>query len=875
MPAMDSKENSIRVRGARTHNLQNINVDLPLQQLIVMTGVSGSGKSSLAFDTIFAEGQRRYLESVSVHTRSLLRQLPRPDVDEVSGLPPTVSVDQRTNTAPVRSTVAVTTEIYDYIRLLFARAGTAHCTQCGQPVRSQSIDRIVEQTLEFPERTRVMILSPMVQSRRGAHREVVERISRNGFVRVRVDGELLDVAEVPELKSTVSHTIEAVVDRLIIREGIDGRLRESVELALRESDGTCLVCWQQDDEWHEKLFSTQFACPDCSLSFRTPEPAMFSFNSAQGACRECQGHGVKGVVDDSDDITVFRRQPCPACHGSRLLPFPSAFTFLGMNIAQLTALRIDQALPLISGWVTQLTSAADDSSSATAALGQQATLVAARTLPDILQRLNCLAQVGLQYLTLDRPTRTLSGGEYQRTRLAACLGTSLYGACFVLDEPTSGLHPRDTLRLLRVLESIRDSGSTVVVVEHDEEIMRAADCLLDLGPGAGADGGKLLFCGPPDAAASQSDTPTARFLRGDSQLPDSSTDPSPPTDVQAPARSDAVLSIKDASINNLQKVTVDIPLQKLVCVTGVSGSGKTSLIIDTLLPVADSACSKTGDPATALADSQCAAIEGLNQIARVVAVDGQPLSRNRRSCIATHSKVWNHIRRIFGHTRQARRLGFSPARFSFNSGDGRCEECKGTGIRDLQMKFLPTASIPCPQCDGRRFNQATLAVRFSGKTVADVLAMRIDKAALHFREFSRIESILQTFCSIGLGYMSLGQPSSTFSGGESQRVRLATELAAGHTEPTLFILDEPTIGLHPADVTRLLNILKGLVAKGHSVVMIEHNTFLMQQSDWLIDVGPDCAADGGQIVFQGTPPAMISSGTGHTADALRTGNSCS
>ncbi|MEZ6130531.1 MAG: hypothetical protein R3C59_17740 [Planctomycetaceae bacterium] len=850
--AASTASDVIRIRGARTHNLQNVDVDLPLGKLIVITGVSGSGKSSLAFDTLFAEGQRRYLESVSVHTRSLLKQLPRPDVDEVSGLPPTVSVDQRVTTAPARSTLAVTTEIYDYLRLLYARAGIAHCTGCGRPVESQSVDQIVTRVLQQPERSKLMVLSPMVRGRKGAHQDVFERIGRNGFVRVRVNGDLLDISDVPDLSPSKVHHIDAVIDRIILKAGIEQRLRESVELAVRESDGTCIVCEQIGTEWRDTLFSTKFSCAECDLSFPTPEPRTFSFNSAWGACPDCEGFGVTGVVDDSDDITVFRKAPCPTCQGSRLQPFARGITFHEHSIADFTALTIDAALELVQSWNSAAPSIDGHSSG-------HAALVAERTLPDIQQRLQCLRQVGVGYLTLDRATRTLSGGEFQRARLAACLGTGLHGACFVLDEPTSGLHPRDTQRLLNTLRQIRDAGATVVVVEHDGEVMRAADCLIDLGPGAGTEGGRLLFCGSPADSPASGNSPTAAYLRGDLKVSDSvtaaakalvrSTRPGQlfPDEVTAPR-----LCIRNATRNNLQNVTVEIPLQKLVCVTGVSGSGKSSLIMDTLLPVAVAHCTRNARVDMAAADAECEGIDGLQHISKVIAVDNSPLGRNRRSCIATYSKLWNAIRQIFAKTKEARARGFDGRRFSFNSGDGRCPACKGTGVKDVTMAFLPDVTVPCPNCNGRRFNRATLGVRFAGKNVADVLAMRVDEAVEFFTELTSLRTMLETFHNVGLGYLTLGQPASTFSGGEAQRVKLATELASGRMVSTLFILDEPTSGLHPADVRHLIELLRSLVTAGQSVVVVEHNVDVMHASEWIIDIGPESGAAGGTVVAAGT-----------------------
>lgn len=846
----------IQLRGVRTHNLQNVDVDIPLGKLTVITGVSGSGKSSLAFDTLFAEGQRRYLESVSVHTRSLLRQLSRPDVDSVSGLPPTVCVDQRVTTAPARSTLAVTTEIYDYLRLLYARAGTAHCTQCGQPVSSQTVDQIVARILERPERTKLMVLSPLVRSRKGAHKDVLERIGRQGFVRARVDGQLLDVADVPELAPRKEHSVDAVVDRIILKEGIQQRLRESIELAIRESDGTCIICEQNGKQWTDLLFSTKFSCADCGISFPSPEPRTFSFNSAWGACPECEGFGIRGITDEVDDITVFRHAPCSSCDGSRLLPFPRGFSFLGMTLPEFAKLTVDESLAVLRRWQTEVESLN----------ARDATLVAARILPDIQQRLECLQRVGVGYLSLDRPTRTLSGGEYQRARLAACLGTALHGACFILDEPTSGLHPRDTDRLLTTLFEVRDTGGTVVVVEHDGEMMKNADHLIDLGPGAGIEGGKLMFSGSPVSAA-ETDSPTGTYLRGDyrsngitssTQLAKAAGEngENKPDLRETPSSTSHRIVVRNARRNNLQGVSVAFPLKKLVCVTGVSGSGKSSLVTETLLPVALESCRPNGNVRITSADVECDRIEGLEQLQRVVAVDSSPVGRNRRSCIATYTGMWTDVRRLFATTKDARARGFDGRRFSFNSGEGRCALCKGTGLKDLRMSLLPDATVPCPECQGRRFNRATLTVRFRGHTVADVLQMRVDEAAELFSEISPLRRILTTLHDVGLGYLTLGQPASTFSGGEAQRVRLATELSAARVVDTLFILDEPTTGLHPADVLQLIALLRQLVVVGHSVIVVEHNLEVICLSDWIIDVGPDSGGDGGKIIAEG-PPAQI------------------
>lgn len=858
MTAVQTGQRAIRIRGARTHNLQGIDVDLPLGKLVVITGVSGSGKSSLAFDTLFAEGQRRYLESVSSHTRSMIRQVARPDVDQILDLPPTVSVDQRMTAAPARSTLAVTTEIYDYLRLLYAKAGTAHCTGCGQAVTSQSIDSIVDQVLTRPERTKLMILSPMVRQRKGAHKDVFERIGRNGFVRARVDGELLDISDLPDLKASQEHSVDAVVDRVIVKPGIESRLRESIELAVRESDGTVILCEQKDSQWQDRLFSTRFSCAQCNLSFPTPETRTFSFNSAWGACPACEGFGKKGIADDSDDVTVFRSAECDECGGSRLQPFARNVTFCQMKIAEFTALTVEQALQKTREWLDQ---------NDPLELPREHRLVAEKTLPDILQRLQCLLDVGVGYLNLNRATRTLSGGEFQRARLAACLGTGLHGACFVLDEPTAGLHARDTQRLLTTLKNLRRDGATVVVVEHDPDIMLAADCLIDLGPGAGIEGGHLQFAGSPSDCASHSDSPTARYFRGELTQPVGAFSESPSDE---DATSAGRLTIQDASKNNLQNVTVSMPLNRLVCVTGVSGSGKSSLILETLLPVAQAFLSKNSEMEFALADAQCRAIHGLESIDRVIAVDNRPLGKNRRSCIATYSQIWTEVRKLFAKTRDAKARGFTGGRFSFNSGPGRCDVCKGTGQLDMKMSFLQNATVVCPECCGARFNRSTRSVRYRGKNVDDLLQMSLAEALEFFCELSSIQRLIAPFVDVGLGYLKLGQPSSTFSGGEAQRVKLATELTTRLAMKTLFILDEPTSGLHPADVIRLVEVLQKLVVAGNSVVVVEHNEDVMRSSDWMIDLGPESGPGGGQVLYEGSQAGLQSCAESQTAKFLFT-----
>ena len=860
----------IRIRGARTHNLQNVNVDLPAGKLIVMTGVSGSGKSSLAFDTLFAEGQRRYLESVSVQTRTLLRQLPRPDVDEITGLAPTISVDQRVTSVPARSTLGTTSEIHDFMRLLYARGGTAHCTGCGQPVQRQSVDQILQQTVQLPERTRLMVLSPMVRGRRGAHRDVLERIARNGFVRARINGELVDIADAEPLSPGKSHTIEAIVDRIVMKEGIESRLRESIDLACRESDGTCIISHETAGQWTEKLFSTRFSCAKCDLNFPTPEPRSFSYSSPWGACPECGGLGVQGAVDAEASITIFHEQPCSACDGTRLQPFPRAMTFNGVTLPQFSSQSVDAALKTVETWLSRLEIVNANSADETGAnefLRQEARLVAERTLPEVRSRLKCLSDIGIGYLTLNRPARSLSGGEFQRTRLAASLSSQLFGAHFVLDEPTAGLHPRDTQRLLRALFELRDVGSTVIVVEHDGDIMRAADWLVDLGPGAGADGGHLLFSGTPGDAEQQAQSPTGDYLRGTlSSESELRTRPTAP--IFAKAASSTVLKIREAKLHNLRQVTVEIPLNQMVCVTGVSGSGKSSLIFGTLLPVVTASVLQNRSVETAAADARCAGVDGLEQVRRVLSLDQSPLGRSSRSCIATLCGLWDEVRRLFAKTRDARARGLTSQNFSFNSGDGRCPECRGMGTRNVRMNFLPDATVPCPLCHGRRFTKALSGILFRGKSVADVLEMRVDEAAQFFAEFQKLHAVLETFCSVGLGYLTLGQPATTFSGGEAQRAKLASELAAPSHEHTLFVLDEPTSGLHPVDVNRLMQHLRRLIAAGHSVIVIEHQLDIIRSSDWIIDIGPDSAELGGEVVYSGPPDGLKQCARSETGKVL-------
>ena len=844
-----TKSNTIRIRGARTHNLKNINVDIPVGQITVITGLSGSGKSSLARDTMFAEGQRRYLESVSLQTHQMIRSLRRPDVDEVSGLPPTVSLDQRVTRVPVRSTVAVTTDIYDYLRLLFARSGVVHCTSCHRPVQCQTIDEVVQRVLQFPERSRFMLLAPLVRDRRGSHRQVLERVARHGLVRVRVDGSLVDLSEVPELNASERHSIDAVVDRLILKDGVESRVQESVSLAVRESGDTCIVSLQTDGSWQDHFFNTRHSCPECEISFPEPDPGLFSFNTGRGACGDCEGLGVEGVADDSAEIVVFRQHPCKTCHGSRLQSFPSHVRFGHTSLPEFTSKSVAEAHEIVQDW-RQMLQSCDASTPEGFAIRPTGRAAALRILPDLERRLAGLMRVGLDYLTLDRVTRSLSGGEYQRARLARCLGSDVHGACYLLDEPTNGLHPQDTDQLLTMLFGLREAGATVVLVEHDLDVIKAADHVIDMGPGAGADGGEILYAGP--SCAVPCDTATGQALSADEHR----ADPLTTTAAESGRSGESQLAIRGAALHNLKHINVLVPLNRLVCVTGVSGSGKSSLICDTLFPVLHASCDPRSHLNAALVDVECHAIDGLENVDRVVFVDSRPVSRHRRSCVATLSGVWNDVRRLFARTREARALGISAARFSFNSGNGRCSECKGTGVQDVRMHLLPDAEIPCQVCAGQRFSREILSIRFGGRTVSDVLNLRVDEALEVFSEIDSIVRRLRPFQQVGLGYLTLGQSASSFSGGEAQRVHLGTELLESMENRTIYILDEPTRGLHYVDVAGLLNILRGFVEFHQTVIVIEHNTQVISAADWIIDMGPGAAAGGGEVIAEGTPNSL-------------------
>ena len=816
---------SIRIRGARVHNLQSVDVDIPRDALTVITGVSGSGKSSLAFDTLFAEGQRQYIDSLSAYARQFLDSLPRPDVDLIDGLAPTMAIDQKPGSTSARSTVATITEIYDYLRLLFARVGMPHCGNCGSAIARQSADAIRETLLAYPEGTKMVLMAPMVRGRKGAHREVLGSIQAAGLVRARVDGEISLLEDVPELAIRKNHTIEAVVDRLVIRPGAESRLADSLSLALRLGNGLVTTSVQDENaQWVDSIASTAMACIECGASVEEIEPRTFSFNSPYGACPQCDG---LGVVESADTKTT-----CPVCAGGRLRAEAMGVTIDGLSITQLVAMSLNDA----ADWIRNLGPT----------LSKLHRAVATPIRSEVLKRLEFLQRVGVSYLTLDRSAETLSGGELQRVRLATSIGSGLVGVCYVLDEPSIGLHPADHDRLIECLKQLQRQGNTVVVVEHDEATMRAADRLIDVGPGAGAMGGRIVAAGTPKKIQANKKSLTGRYLAGIDAVPIP----------ESRRQTERFLKLSGVNTHNLKNITVRIPLGCFVGISGVSGSGKSSLAGDTLLPAVAYQLTHGKKLPAAHEPAAFGKLTGVEHLDKLVPIDQAPIGRSPRSCPATYSGVLDEIRKVFAATRESKTRGFTASRFSFNSAAGRCELCKGHGVERIPMNFLSDLFVSCSRCGGKRFNRQTLQVRFKGANVADVLAMTVDEAAAFFENVPSASRLLSSLQAVGLGYMHLGQSSTTLSGGEAQRIKLGTELARKSTGKTLYVLDEPTTGLHFDDVKRLIGVLQQLVDAGNTVVVIEHDFDLLACCDWIIDLGPTGGAQGGHLLGQGTPEAI-------------------
>lgn len=825
---------SIKIRGARVHNLKNISVEIPRDKLVVITGVSGSGKSSLAFDTIYAEGQRRYMESLSSYARQFLGLPDKPDVEQIEGLSPAIAINQKTTNNNPRSTVGTVTEIYDYLRLLFARVGKPHCPKCGKPVKSQSVDQILAQILNLPEGTRFSLLAPVVNHQKGTHKETLDKLSAAGFVRVKVDGKLRELDEKISLAKTKKHSIELVVDRLINRDDIRSRLADSLETALKFGNGIVFV----ETDAETLTFSEKNACVDCGISLPEITPQLFSFNSPKGACPTCNGLGK--VFDLRDWSTMYEwmlavhefkttdlpEDACPACHGHRLKPEALSVTVGDKNIAEVVDLSVDACKNFF----------------AALELNDTDKKIAAQVLKEINSRLQFLCDVGLDYLSLSRKSATLSGGESQRIRLATQIGSALTGVLYVLDEPSIGLHQHDNQKLLATLKNLRDLGNTLIVVEHDEETIREADNIVDIGRGAGKAGGEVIAQGTADEISRVENSLTGDYLSGRKIIP-----------VPATRRDIShTLEFNDACKNNLKNISVKIPLKALTLITGVSGSGKSTLVEEIIYP--------------RLKEME---LEPLG-VSKVTMIDQDPIGRTPRSNIATYTGVADHIRKLFAETNGAKMRGYKAGRFSFNVKGGRCESCGGNGVLKIPMNFLPDVYVTCDVCKGARFNAETLEVTYKGKNISDVLNMPVDEALTFFENVPTIKRMLQVLHDVGLGYIELGQPANTFSGGEAQRVKLAYELArpAGRAA-NIYIMDEPTTGLHFDDVKKLIDVIQRLVDRGDTVIIIEHNLDVIKCADYIIDLGQDGGDKGGEIIAGGTPEEVARVENSYTGQALR------
>ncbi|MCB5576054.1 excinuclease ABC subunit UvrA [[Ruminococcus] gnavus] len=941
---MDRKENNryIRIRGANEHNLKNVDLDIPRDKLVVLTGLSGSGKSSLAFDTIYAEGQRRYMESLSSYARQFLGQMEKPDVESIEGLSPAISIDQKSTNRNPRSTVGTVTEIYDYFRLLYARIGIPHCPKCGREIRRQTVDQMVDQIMALPERTKIQLLAPVVRGRKGRHEKLLDRAKKSGYVRVRIDGNLYELSEEIKLDKNIKHNIEIVVDRLVVKPGIEKRLTDSVENVLHLAEGLMMVDIIDGETMN---FSQSFSCPDCGISIDEIEPRSFSFNNPFGACPECFGLGYKmefeedlmipdkrlsiaegaitvlgwqsctdkksftyAILDalskeykfsldtpfeeypkkihdilihgtDGKEVKVYykgqrgegvydvafegllrnverryretgsqtmkaeyeefmRITPCSACKGQRLKPEALAVTVGGCNIAELTDLSIEKLHQFLE----------------TLELDKQQMLIGGQILKEIRARIRFLLDVGLDYLTLGRATGSLSGGEAQRIRLATQIGSGLVGVAYILDEPSIGLHQRDNDKLLNTLKHLRDLGNSVLVVEHDEDTMREADYIVDIGPGAGEHGGKVVAEGTAEEIMANPDSITGAYLSGKKKIP-------VPEVREKPS---GWLKITGAEENNLKGIDVEIPLGIMTCVTGVSGSGKSSLVNEILYK----RLARDLNRARTIPGKH-KNIEGLEQLDKVIAIDQSPIGRTPRSNPATYTGVFDLIRDLFASTADAKARGYKKGRFSFNVKGGRCEACSGDGILKIEMHFLPDVYVPCEVCHGKRYNRETLEVKYKGKSIYDVLNMTVEEALHFFENVPSIRRKMETLYDVGLSYIRLGQPSTQLSGGEAQRIKLATELSKRSTGKTIYILDEPTTGLHFADVHKLTEILRRLSADGNTVLVIEHNLDVIKTADYIIDMGPEGGDKGGTVIAQGTPEQVADNPVSYTGRYIR------
>ena len=935
-------KDKIIVKGAKVHNLKNVSLEIPRDKLIVFTGLSGSGKSSLAFDTIYAEGQRRYVESLSSYARQFLGQMDKPDVESIEGLSPAISIDQKTTSRNPRSTVGTVTEIYDYLRLLYARVGVPHCPKCGKEITQQSVDQIVDQIMELPERSKIMILAPIIRGRKGTHEKVLENIKKQGFVRARIDGEIYDLTEDEiKLEKNIKHNIEAVVDRIIVKDGIEGRLTDSIETSLKMAEGLVLVNIIGEED---RLYSEHFACADCGISIDELAPRMFSFNSPFGKCERCDGLGTLMEIDEDlvvpnknlsirggaistwgdsrmkeeswtycvlkalmekynfdldtpykdlpkkvqevlmygepeklkvtytkenvtavynhsfeGEINNLRRRymetnsdtmkaeiekymsdnPCPKCKGARLKPEALAVTVGGKNIFEFTSMAIREELDFINS----------------IDFSEKDKIISSQIIKEIQSRLSFLINVGLDYLDLARKAGTLSGGEAQRIRLATQIGSQLMGVLYILDEPSIGLHQRDNDRLISTLKQLRDVGNTLIVVEHDEDTMREADYIVDIGPGAGEHGGEIVASGTLDEIMSNENSLTGKYLTGAKK-------------VELPEKrrkgNGNFITVKGAKENNLKNVTAKFPLGTLTMVTGVSGSGKSTLVNEILYKGLNKIVNKAKD-----LPGKFKEITGYENIDKIIDIDQSPIGRTPRSNPATYTGTFDIIRELFSQTQEAKMRGYKPGRFSFNVKGGRCEACSGDGIIKIEMQFLSDVYVPCEVCKGKRYNRETLEVKYKGKNIADVLNMTVEEALEFFENIPRIKNKLQTLMDVGLGYIRLGQPSTQLSGGEAQRIKLAYELSKRSTGKTLYILDEPTTGLHIHDVNRLVKILQRLVDGGNTVIVIEHNLDMIKCADYIVDLGPEGGDKGGTIIATGTPEKIAEAKESYTGKYLK------